>query len=253
MNKTQVMLLFLLSVLLGLAAVYFAQKWVKNQTQPEVKIEEVFRSPVVVAIDELGPGHLIEESDLEIKLIEKAWINDYQYEQLDAVVGKVVTSTIFAHEPIVKHRISIPGEGSSLASLISEDKRAVTIRVNDIVGVAGFLLPGNKVDVLNTVNDGNNKANTSTVLKNIKVLAVDQTTKTKSNKPVVVRAVTLEVTPKEAESLLTANSKGDIQLLLRHPLQENEPEPVIVRRVAPKPPTVTIFKGVEPSNIQIRN
>lgn len=104
--------------------------------------------------------------------------------------------------------------------MIPEDKRALTIRVNDVIGVAGFLLPGNKVDVLNTKGNG-----TTTVLKNIKVLAVDQTARTKDNKPVIVRAVTLEVSPKEAEKLLTENSKGSIQLALRNPLTVDKVPP----------------------------
>ena len=97
------------------------------------------------------------------------------------------------------------------ASLITPEKRAVTIRVNDVVGVAGFLLPGNFVDVISSVDSGNRQVKTTTVLENIKVLAVDQTARTDDNKPVIVRAVTLEVTPKEAEKLMTETNRGSIR------------------------------------------
>jgi pilus assembly protein CpaB len=148
-----------------------------------------------------------------------------------------------------KLRFTVPGEGSTLAALIPENKRAVTIRVDDVIGVAGFLLPGNKVDILNTVSYGKNSAATQTVLKDIKVLAVDQTAKTKENSPIIVRAVTLEMTPKEAEKLLTAKSKGDIQLTLRNP---HEVEKKVVRRYVPRP-SVTIIKGTETSNVRVKD
>ncbi len=132
--------------------------------------------------------------------------------------------------------------------MIPEDKRAVTIRVNDVIGVAGFLLPGNKVDVLNTIQYSKTSANTTTILKDIRVLAVDQTAKTQENKPIIVRAVTLEVSPKEAEKLLSAKSKGDIQLVLRNP---HAVEEKVVRRYVP-PPSVTIIKGTNSSNVRVK-
>lgn len=250
MSRAQVVLLFLLSILLGLGAVYFAQQWMSEQVQPEVTVEQVDRTPVVVAAMELEPGHIIQDTDLKLKLLEKAWINEFQFDKPELVIGKVTTSMIYQDEPVVQQRVSLPGEGSTLAALISEDKRAVTIRVNDVIGVGGFLLPGNKVDVMNTISYGKNSANTDTILKDIKVLAVDQTAKTNDNKPIIVRAVTLEVTPTEAEKLLTAKSKGDIQLALRNPLQEDKPE--AVHRVVPQP-RVTIIKGTQSSSIQVRN
>ena len=123
----------------------------------------------------------------------------------------------------------------------------MTIRVNDVIGVAGFLLPGNKVDILSTVKYSETSASTSTVLKDIKVLAVDQTARTKDNKPIIVRAVTLEVTPRQAEKLLTARSKGEIQLTLRNPHEE---EKAVKRYVAP---SVTIIKGTQSSNIRVKD
>ncbi len=250
MSRAQVVLLFLLSILLGLGAVYFAQQWMSEQVQPEVTVEQVERAPVVVAAMELEPGRIIQDTDVKLKLLEKSWVNEFQFDKPELVIGKVTTSMVYQDEPIVQQRVSLPGEGSTLASLISEDKRAVTIRVNDVIGVGGFLLPGNKVDVMNTISYGKNSANTNTILKDIKVLAVDQTAKTKDNKPIIVRAVTLEVTPSEAEKLLTAKSKGDIQLALRNPLQEDKP--VVVRHAAPQP-RVTIIKGTQSSSIQVRN
>jgi pilus assembly protein CpaB len=247
MSRNQVILLLLLSIVFGLGAVFFAKQWMDRQLQPQVEVEVVEREPVIIAAQEILAGAVIEEQHVTSKLLEKAWRDDLQFTKAEELVGQVAAITIFPGEIIHPNRLSASGEGSSLASLIPENKRAVTIRVNDVIGVAGFLLPGNKVDVLNTVKYGKNSASTVTVLKEIKVLAVDQTARTKENKPVIVRAVTLEVSPREAEKLLSAQSRGNIQLTLRNPHEE---EKVVKRYVAP---SVTIIKGTESSNIRVKD
>jgi pilus assembly protein CpaB len=130
--------------------------------------------------------------------------------------------------------------------------RAVTVRVDDVVGVAGFLLPGNTVDILASRKRGQGRAITETILRNIKVLAVDQTASAETNEPVIVRAVTLEMKPTQAEVLFQARVEGSIQLTLRNPL-EAEPEVVpptkkrVVRRASVKkkaaPPEVIVIRG----------
>ena len=127
--------------------------------------------------------------------------------------------------------------GSTLAALVNKDMRAVTIRVDDVVGVAGFLLPGNMVDVLASRKRPNKRAVTETILRNIKVLAVDQTASAEDNEPVIVRAVTLEMLPKQAEILFRARIEGKIQLTLRNPLEPDYVPPPAKKRVARKAPT----------------
>lgn len=247
MSRNQIILLLLLSIAFGLGAVFFAKQWMENQLQPQTEVEVVEREPVIVAAQEILAGSIIEEQHITSKLLEKDWRNELQFTQAEELLGQVAANTIYPGEIIHPNRLSVSGEGSTLASLIPENKRAVTIRVNDVIGVAGFLLPGNKVDILNTVQYGKNSASTTTVLKEVKVLAVDQTSRTKENKPVIVRAVTLEVTPREAEKLLSAQSRGNIQLTLRNPHEE---EKVVKRYVAP---SVTIIKGTESSNIRVKD
>ncbi|MCG6215345.1 Flp pilus assembly protein CpaB [Vibrio furnissii] len=248
MSRNQVILLFLLSVLFGLGAVFFAKQWMDRQVQPQTEVEVVERVPVVVASRDIPASTVIEEQYLTTRLLEKSWMTENQFSEPTEVIGKIAESDIYPNEIIVVQRLSIPGEGATLAALIPEDKRAVTIRVNDVIGVAGFLLPGNKVDVLNTIQYSKTSANTTTILKDIRVLAVDQTAKTQENKPIIVRAVTLEVSPKEAEKLLSAKSKGDIQLVLRNP---HAVEEKVVRRYVP-PPSVTIIKGTNSSNVRVK-
>jgi pilus assembly protein CpaB len=110
--------------------------------------------------------------------------------------------------------------------------------VDDVVGVAGFLLPGNHVDIVAARKERgqNERATTETILTDINVLAVDQTSNHDKNEPVVVRAVTLEMTPKQAEILVRAREEGRIQLTLRNPTDEATPQPELVAEAAPAPP-----------------
>jgi pilus assembly protein CpaB len=147
--------------------------------------------------------------------------------------------------------------GSTLSAVISPDKRAVTVRANDIIGVAGFLLPGNRVDVLaaRVADRSNNKVKTETVLQNLKVLAVDQTASPDRDQPVVVRAITLETDPKQAEKLFQATEEGSIQLVLRNPfdnaiISEPPPAPPVAKHSSSPPPqsrfeVVTTIRGTQ--------
>lgn len=241
MSKGTIIFLLVLSVVFGLGAVMVAKQWMESQTQPQVKVETIERHPVVIAAIDIPEGTAIEAKHLTRKQLEVAWIDSNTIKDYSDLDGMVAKANVLEGQILHKGHFGGPNEGASLAILIPEDKRAVTIRVNDVVGVAGFLLPGNKVDILNTVNN-----RTSTVLKNIKVLAVDQTARTNDNKPIIVRAVTLEVSPREAERLLSENSKGAIQLALRNPQAVDKPPR---RYVAP--PSVTVIKGTSQSSIRV--
>jgi pilus assembly protein CpaB len=122
-----------------------------------------------------------------------------------------------------------------------------------VIGVAGFLLPGNRVDVLAARREAGRRAMAETILSDVKVLAVDQTAATEKNEPVIVRAVTLEVSPAQAEVLVKAKEEGSIQLTLRNPLDEEvvvaeapeaAPEPVPVS-APPRKRSVTVIRGTD--------
>jgi pilus assembly protein CpaB len=173
------------------------------------------------------------------------------------VVGKVTTSGVIAGEIILAPRLSEAGEGSALASVVDKEMRAVTVRVDDVVGVAGFLLPGNRVDVITSKYDPvTNLAHATTILSNIKVLAVDQVASVDNNQPVVVHAVTLEVTPADAELLIKGRTAGLLQLTLRNPLDHSDartqlpPEPIRVSAAKVKAPRtapleITLIRGTQ--------
>ena len=121
-------------------------------------------------------------------------------QQFDEAEGRVTSQTIFAGEMVLSSRVVEHTTGSTLSAIIAPSKRAITLRVNDVVGVAGFLLPGNRIDVLASRKLGK-RVSTRTLLEDLKVLAVDQTASPEKDKPIVVRAVTIEAEPKQAEKL----------------------------------------------------
>jgi len=180
------------------------------------------------------------------------------YHALKDVEGKVARAALLRGEILLDGRFADQGNGSTLAAVVEQNMRAVTVRVDDVVGVAGFLLPGNRVDVLGSRDLTSQEAQTETILQNVRVLAVDQTAATEKNEPVVVRAVTLEVTPAQAETLVKWKEQGSIQLTLRNPLDEavevraakvvEEPKPT--PKLIPKAPTVTVIRGTEVANLK---
>jgi pilus assembly protein CpaB len=186
------------------------------------------------------------------------------FTDLDDVAGKVSTTAIARGEILVTERFAAHERGSTLAALIDRDMRAITVRVDDVIGVAGFLLPGNTVDILGSRKEGQ-RAVTETILKNIKVLAVDQSATANENEPVIVRAVTLEMTPAQAEVVVKARTEGTIQLTLRNPEAieviepEAKPEPVRVVAAAPRPrpvsrdTTITVIRGTEVETTKTKN
>jgi pilus assembly protein CpaB len=164
------------------------------------------------------------------------------------VEGKVARASIMKGEILLAGRFTKEGEGSTLAAVVAPNMRAVSVRVDDVVGVAGFLLPGNFVDVVSAYREGV-ETYSDTIVQNVRVLAVDQTASSDKNEPVIVRAVTLEVTPQDAERIVLAKQRGAIQLALRNPLdsavaQLAATQPVAVATVASPPPPAPARKVV---------
>ena len=121
------------------------------------------------------------------------------------------------NEPILNSKITGPDQRASLSTLIEGDKRAITIRVDDVRGVAGFVLPNDRVDVvlIRTATDSSGHRQSDLLLQDIKVIAVDQISSEQKDRPVVAKAVTLEVTPFQAQKISLATSVGSLSLILR--------------------------------------
>ncbi|QDP02067.1 Flp pilus assembly protein CpaB [Thalassotalea sp. PS06] len=217
MNRNSV-LFILLSVIFGVGAVFVARNWLEENQPKDVGENQV---AVVTVNVELPTGTMLEDKYLSMRVIPKNMVPKGALTDKKQIKDMLVKQTLYAGDIVREQRLVKKGEGSSLASLIGKNKRAITLRVNDVVGVAGFLLPGNKVDVLNTFGQGG-RPTTQVVLSNVKILAIDQRASNDENKPQVVRAVTLELGLEQAETLLNSKKRGSIQLALRNPNDESD-------------------------------
>jgi pilus assembly protein CpaB len=144
------------------------------------------------------------------------------FSRIEALEARVARLAMARGEPVLEARLAQSGSAGGLSALVAEGRRAMTVRVNDVIGVAGFALPGNYVDILVSTQDPRHAAGdgagsvSKLVLERILVLAVAQEASASDNRPRVVNAVTLEVTPEQAEGLDLARSVGQLSLVLRN-------------------------------------
>src|SRR5262245_33402318 len=245
--------LILLSLGLGGLSAWGANNWVKAQLAGD---DSANAEHVVVAAMDIPYGTKVEGRHLSVISMPIGSAPKNAFREVPQVEGKVATIDVARGEILLQERFADHEGGSTLAALVAQNMRAVTVRVDDVVGVAGFLLPGNRVDVVSArLDQATRIATTRTILTNLKVLAVDQTSSTDKNDPVIVRAVTLEMNQPQSEILMKAKEEGTIQLTLRNPHDSSvaaapppeEPKVVAVSRpapVAPAPePTVTVIRG----------
>jgi pilus assembly protein CpaB len=232
--KRRGLLLIVISLTLAVGAAWVARNWVQARLNAGAAADPV--QTVVVAAMEIPFGTKVESRHLKtITLPTNASIGNH-YDKADQVIGLIALQKIISGEILLKERFADRNAGSTLAAIVKPDMRAVSVRVDDVVGVAGFLMPGNHVDVV-AARMVDQRAETRTVLRNLNVLAVDQTATQDKDQPVVVRAVTLEVSPKEAEVLVKAREEGRIQLTLRNPLDQTHDDTELVADTEqPKPP-----------------
>src|SRR5215471_14594440 len=233
--KRRGVLLIMVSLVLAIFAAWVARNWVYARLSAGAAREPT--QTVVVAALEIPFGEKVEARHLKtITLPSNAALGNH-FEKTDDVVGLLALQKSIPGEILLKEHFADRNAGSTLAAIVKPDMRAVTVRVDDVVGVAGFLMPGNHVDVV-AAHMENQRAQTRTVLHDINVLAVDQTASTDKDQPVVVRAVALEVTPRQAEVLVKAREEGKIQLTLRNPLDKTQLDDaeIVADAEPPKPP-----------------
>ncbi len=194
--------------------------------QARTPVRTVVTSQLMVAAHDLQVGALIHDSDLT----QIAWagpVPEYTIKKRQDVVGRGVIATIYQNEPVLEKRLASRGAGAGLASTIPVGLRAVALRVNEVVGLAGFVLPGMHVDVLiSGTSPGVDQSHGSlckTVLQNIEVLSAGQRIeKNVEGKPEAAQVVNLLVTPNQAEILSLASESTRVQLVLRNPLDTKE-------------------------------
>lgn len=238
------------AVLSGLVAAWLAHGWVRSGTAP-AKEARVPTQPVLIAAFDIGYGEQVGAMSLKTVAWPQDSVPEGALRSPEEAVGKVVNQDILSGEPVLRRRLVDQITGSTLANLIAPEMRAVTVRVNDVIGVAGFLLPGNRVDVMATRMVDNRRAETRLLLQDLKVLAVDQHTAPGEGNPVVVRAVTLEMDPVQAAKLVEATEEGTVQLALRNPgdsavvagAEDKAPAKPAPRAARPAGSPVTVIRG----------
>jgi pilus assembly protein CpaB len=173
---------------------------------------------IVVAARELAVGATVDRDSVKLRAVPDSMAPAGAYTKVEDLLERPVISPIHPEEPVTEARVAAKGSGMGLAPLIPSGMRAISVRVNDVVGVAGFILPGMHVDVLVTGRPpGRQDTVTRTVLQNIAVLSAGQTIQADGkSQSIVTPVVTLLVNPHEAESLTLANNEGHIQLVLRN-------------------------------------
>ncbi len=223
MNKRLITVFLFALVVAGAASLILyrlvaAKMSFRAEAQPQRKL--------VGAVHSLEVGALIRAED--VKLID--WPGNPPkgaIESLDAAIGRGVISPMYESEPLVESRLALRGAGGGLAATIPAGMRAVAVRVNDLVGVSGFVLPGMRVDVIIAGNPPGNTSAASgtmskTILQGIQVLSAGpKFQRDDEGKPISVPVVNLLVTPDQAETLSLASNEMRIQLVLRNPLDRD--------------------------------
>jgi pilus assembly protein CpaB len=211
------------AALFGLLAVFLAQIWLNNQADQRMKSLEANRKAepashtIVVADKALRFGDELKA----VSLREVPWPEGALPAGAFGRIAELTSSKRIAlmpidtNEAILSSKITGPGQRATLSALLGDGMKAVTVRVNDVEGVAGFVLPGDHVDVLLTRTGEKNTAINDVVIQDVRVLAIDQVADERTDKPSVVKAVTLEVDATDGQKVALASTVGTLSLLLR--------------------------------------
>lgn len=274
--------LLIVSVLLG----GFVVMGVRHLSAARAKSDNsVPVTMVVVASRPIGFGEAITADVLRLQPWPQGAAPQGAFKTLAEVTAqkRVALAPIAANEPLLTTRISGPGGRATLSGVIREGMRATTIRVNDVFGVAGFVLPGDFVDVLITREEGSGgrgDMRTDVLLRSVRVLAVDQLANENKNDPMVAKAATIEVTPEQAQKLALAGQVGTLSLSLRGtvdplasdkdgapttirtsdlrllgapPAAPKAPRAAPRRRAGPAGPTIEIIRGSDATFARVPN
>jgi pilus assembly protein CpaB len=206
------------AVLCGMLAVMLVTRYLSN-----VQAYTKDLGNVVVATTEIPLGAKIVPEQLSLASIPNGSTPEGAFRKIEEVAGRVAITTIGVREPVTTLKLAPEGFGAGLSAVIPEGYRAMTVKVDDVMGVSGFIMPGSFVDVVAVIqppplaNGANNEPISKIVLQNIKVLASGPRIDTPQNQrePASVNAVTLQVTPSQAEKLVLATNQGRLQLVMR--------------------------------------
>jgi len=268
MNRIRIFIVLALAITVGGAFALATYRWQKT---PTTTVEKFPTRPVVVAVANLDLGASLRPEDVRTIDWPAESIPAGAFEHVEDVVGRGLIQPVVQNEAILPSKLASKDAGAGLAPVIRPGYRALSVRVNDVIGVAGYVLPGTHVDVVVTISPtpGLGEMTSKIVLTNVEVLGSGTKIErdTEQGKPIAVSVVTLLVNPAEAEKLTLASTEGKIQLALRNPLDPAAPATPGIRpaallgymsprpvarvaaaaprpiEIAPPSPTVEIIRG----------
>ena len=258
MRNTRALIMMVAAVIAGLGAVIIGARWLSQQATSSA-------NKLVVAGSDIDLGSRLTPAMLKAVEWPSGSMPKGAFANPADLDSRVLRTSVLSGEPVLESKLAPMGSKGGLSAVVAEGKRAMTVRVNDVVGVAGFALPGNYVDIIvNTQEEGAKGMNkdqtiSKIVLEHILVLAVAQEVGRDETKPKVVSAVTVEVTPEQAEKLDLARSVGTLSLTLRNQVDLkmagtdgatkakllNTPEPIVTAQTEPVKPPVVKRKAVK--------
>lgn len=231
MSRSRKMWLVLaLALACGATAAVLAARYIQESTRPLLASTSGTREVAVAAVD-IPVGELLRPEQVRLVRWPDEAVPVGYYSSVDQVVGRGLTTPVRANEPLMAGKLAGEGEGAGLPVLIPDGMRAVSVSVSNVVAVAGFVIPGSRVDVLLTIRRENNEPQTRVFMQNMMVLASNQTlVQDEEGKPMQVGIVTLLVTPEQAEKLTLATQEGQIHLALRNRVDVDDVETRGARR-----------------------
>jgi pilus assembly protein CpaB len=228
--RNRIFAVLAIAVLAGGSLAYGTYNFMQAAPAPAAAMQT---QPVVVAAADLHIGTAIAREDLQVIDFPQGAAPEGSFSQPDELVGRGLIVPLVKNEPVLPAKLASKEAGAGLPPVIPEGMRAVSVRVNEVVGVAGYVLPGNRVDVVATASPTESRSDTMSkvVLANVQVLTAGTRMEQSQddNKPTQVTVVTLLVNPEQAERLALASTEGKIQLALRNPLDQGAPETPGVR------------------------
>jgi pilus assembly protein CpaB len=232
MARIRVFIVLALAVAAGGTFAYGTYQYMQNAPQAAAGASSIPTSAVIVAANDLQIGAELKQEDLRAVQWPSNAVPAGAFARPEDLIGRGLIMPVTTNEPFLPSKLASKDAGAGLPPVIPEGQRALSVRVNDVVGVAGYVLPGTRVDVVATMNPTQNQTDITSkvILTNVQVVAAGtKIEQDEKNKPVQVAVVTLLVNPDEAEKLTLASTEGKIQLALRNPLDKTAPQTAGIR------------------------
>jgi len=219
------------ALVLSLLVTFLAYRLLSQRIRPSLAAT----TDVVVAVQKVALGARIAPENVRVVAWPQALKPEGSFQKVEQVIGRGVTVPVSPNEPILESRLAPKEGGAGLTATIPEGMRAVSVKVNDVIGVAGFVLPSTRVDLILTGSPDHTQGNDTSkvILENVLVLAAGQNIQQDENgNPQNVQVITLLVTPEDAQKVALASADGRIQLALRNPMDLDKADPRPVTRNA---------------------